>query len=94
MMAEGYITLFQNEPDGNKPHFKGFIKIDGVDHEFALWPAKEGKKGYSGKYKPRTAREVPPEAQQGIQQLERKAGASASVLSDEIPFSHSYWSQA
>lgn len=56
-MAEGYVNLFENEWDGtNRPHFKGYLKIDGVDHEFALWPAKEGKKGYSGKFKPKEAR--------------------------------------
>ncbi len=58
-MAEGYVNLFLNEHEGtNKPHYKGYFKIDGVDHEFALWPAKEGKKGYSGKYKPKVPKEV------------------------------------
>jgi hypothetical protein len=51
---EGYVNLFSNEHEGtNKPHFKGFIKIDGIEHEFALWPNKDGKKGFSGKYKPK-----------------------------------------
>jgi len=57
-MSEGYITLFvnadgMNQPSSKKPHYKGFIKIEGVDHEFALWPAKDDKKGFSGKYKPK-----------------------------------------
>lgn len=55
-MAEGYVNLFLNEHEGtNRPHYKGYFKIDGVDHEFALWPVKEGKKGFSGKYKPKQA---------------------------------------
>lgn len=58
-MSEGYINLFQNtDISGKKPHFKGYIKIDGVDHEFALWPAKDGKKGFSGKYKPKQEKPV------------------------------------
>lgn len=49
---EGYINLFLNEHEGtNRPHYKGYLKIDGVDHEFALWPAKDRKKGFTGKYK-------------------------------------------
>lgn len=53
-MSEGYINLFLNEHEGtNRPHYKGYIKIEGVEHEFALWPAKEGKKGFTGKYKPK-----------------------------------------
>ena len=68
-MPTGYVTLFVNQPDGNKPHFKGYIKIDGVDHEFALWPAKDGKKGFTGKYAPKQDKPVksappaPPEDQ-------------------------------
>jgi hypothetical protein len=57
---EGYINLFINDykSDGdNKPNFKGYLKIDGVDHEFALWPNREGKQGYSGKYKPKNTPE-------------------------------------
>ena len=54
-MPEGYVNLFEQQDYAgtNRPHFKGFLKIDGVEHEFALWPAREGKKGYSGKYKPK-----------------------------------------
>jgi hypothetical protein len=59
---EGFIDLYQNDDtSGNRPHFRGFLKIDGVKHEFALWPAKEGRKGYSGKYKPHTERQAPVE---------------------------------
>ncbi len=58
-MAEGYVNLFENDWAGtNRPHFKGYIKIDGVDHEFALWPQKDGKKGYTGKYKPKQQKET------------------------------------
>lgn len=49
---EGYINLFLNEHEGtNRPHYKLLFKIDGVDHEAALWPQKDGKKGFTGKYK-------------------------------------------
>jgi hypothetical protein len=54
MKMEGYINLFETDDKlGNKPHFKGYVKIDGVDHEFALWPSRTGK-GFSGKYRPKT----------------------------------------
>ena len=54
-MAEGYLNLFVQEDYAgtNRPHYKGFFKIDGIDHEFALWPNREGKKGFSGKFKPK-----------------------------------------
>lgn len=59
-MSEGYVNLFIcDDTSGNKPSFKGFFKIDGVDHEFALWPAKDGKKGFSGKYKPKENKAAP-----------------------------------
>lgn len=55
---EGYMNLFLNEHEGtNRPHYKLIFKIDGVDHEAALWPAKEGKKGFTGKYKPKQPKE-------------------------------------
>ena len=61
-MSEGYINLFMcDDTSGNKPTFKGFMKIEGVDHEFALWPNKNGKKGFSGKYKVKAHREQPHE---------------------------------
>jgi len=102
-MAEGYVNLFINDyhKDGdNKPHYKGFLKIDGVEHEFALWPAKEGKKGFSGKYKPKQ----PKESESNVTQSDAdKAWAQAAAtlapkpevsvitpvnapLNDEIPF--------
>lgn len=56
-MSEGFVNLFMcDDTSGNKPTFKGYMKIEGIDHEFALWPAKNGKKGFSGKYKPKTQR--------------------------------------
>ena len=59
-MAEGYMSLFVQEDFAgtNRPHYKGYIKIDDVDHEFALWPAKEGKKGFTGKYKPKQIKDT------------------------------------
>lgn len=71
---EGFVNLFENEDkSGKKPHFKGYIKIDGIEHEFALWPAKEGKKGYTGKYKPKTAKPM-------------EAAAPQAPVEDEIPY--------
>ena len=87
---EGYVNLFDNRPvEGNKPAFKGYFKIDGVEHEFALWAAKEGKKGFSGKYKPKEDRqEQPPHNEAKANTYQPSAGA---LLSDEIPFSPHYW---
>ena len=85
-MSEGYITLFDNTPaEGNRPHYKGYLKIDGVEHEFALWPAKEGKRGFSGKYKPKEAREAQPEAKQ---EIVKPTSTHQLVFDDgsEIPF--------
>lgn len=57
-MAEGKVVLFMNDDrENNRPHFKGFIEIDGVEHEFAVWPSRSGN-GYSGKYKPKAAKEA------------------------------------
>lgn len=54
-MAEFYINLFEQEDYAgtNRPHFKALFKIDGVDHECAFWPNKDGKKELSGKAKPK-----------------------------------------
>ena len=54
----GFIDLFVNDnPEGNRPHFKGFVKINGEKLEFACWPAKSGKPGvYSGKVQPERAK--------------------------------------
>ena len=52
-MTDGFIDLFTNDnPEGNRPHQKGYIKLGGVKYEFACWPNKNGKPGvYSGKVK-------------------------------------------
>jgi hypothetical protein len=82
-MSEGFITLFDNTPaEGNRPHYKGFFKIEGVEHEFALWPSRDGKKGYSGKYKPKEAKQTPHnEAKANAYQPEQPV-----LGMDEIPF--------
>lgn len=92
-MPEGYVNLFvQNDYAGtNRPHYKGFLKIDGVEHEFALWPAKEGKKGFSGKYKPKQAKPVENVSTGAIVDEVQKHFPGATVVSsgmldDEVPF--------
>lgn len=96
---EGYINLFDNNysEGSNRPHFKGFLKIDGIEHEFALWPNREGKSGYSGKYKPKQPKEpvsnvtqsdadkVWEQAQQALQP-KKESVAINTLLDDEIPF--------
>lgn len=54
-MAEFYINLFEQEDYAgtNRPHFKALFKIDGVEHECAFWPNKDGKKVLSGRAKPK-----------------------------------------
>ena len=85
---EGFITLFDNTPaEGNRPHYKGYFKIDGVDHEFALWPSKSGKKGFSGKYKPKEAR-VSPETQTQLDAIYEEKPIKANIVDDEIPFAY------
>ena len=83
--TSGFIDLFQvDRPDGNKPHYKGFIKLNGEKLEFACWPAKSGKPGvYSGKVKPAQER--------GETASYASAGSSGAmpaspVLDDSIPF--------
>lgn len=76
-MAEGWVNLFTNEHEGtNRPHFKGTFKIGGDWHEFALWPAKEGKTGYSGKYKPKQLKAEPQQSDtdKAFAELEKKMG--------------------
>ena len=69
---EGNIALFEvRDKSGNKPHYKGFLKIGGEDHEFAVWPSKSGN-GFSGRYKPK------PEG-------EKKAPPRVP-LDDDLPF--------
>lgn len=94
-MAEGYLNLFINDyhQDGdNKPHYKGFLKIDGVEHEFALWPNKDGKKGFSGKYKPKGEQTYygsgePSGAQKIVEEAKKVfPGANESGFDDPVPF--------
>ncbi len=51
--VSGYIDLFTTDnPEGNRPHMKGFVKLGGQKFEFACWPARSGKPGvYSGTLK-------------------------------------------
>ena len=57
--SSGFIDIFVNDnPEGNRPHIKGFVKINGEKLEFAAWPARSGKPGvYSGKVQPERPRE-------------------------------------
>jgi hypothetical protein len=60
-MAEGFMNLFpQEDTSGKKPHFRVLFKLTEngreVEHEAAFWPAKEGKKGFTGRFKPRQSR--------------------------------------
>lgn len=59
------ITILQQQnPEGNRPHFKGFITLDGKEYEFGAWPSKSGKAGvFSGTLKPKTAKEAPVETE-------------------------------
>ena len=53
-----FVTLFDNTPaKDNRPHYKGYLKIDGAEHEFALWPSKSGK-GFTGRAKPKEAKKT------------------------------------
>lgn len=55
-MSEGKINFYQcDDTSGNKPHYRGYVEIDGVVHELAVWPAKNGK-GFSGQYRPKGER--------------------------------------
>lgn len=74
---EGYINLFVVEDtQNNRPHYRGNLKIDGVKHEFALWPNRDGKQGFSGKYK------IKPEDAKPLQNPE----LNESIPEDTIPF--------
>lgn len=99
-MAEDWVNLLINEyhkEGDNKPHYRGFLKIDGIEHEFALWP-KEGKKGFSGKYKPKVPKEsesnvtqadadrVWEEAAKTMTPKKETVETGALPLDDEIPF--------
>ena len=51
-MRDGQAFLFANKAEGNKPVFKGSLKLDGVEYELAYWPSKSGKEGsFSGTVK-------------------------------------------
>ncbi len=58
---EFYINLYeQNDKSGNRPHYRALMRIDGVQHECAFWPNKDGKAGFSGKTKVKEAKEQTP----------------------------------
>ena len=81
---EMWLNLFeQDDKTGKKPHFKILCRdAEGVEHEAAFWPAKEGKKGYSGKLMPKEAYNPTPHN-------EAKANAfqpEHDVPAEEIPF--------
>lgn len=85
---EGKISLFeQTDKSGKRPHFKGYLTIDGQDHEYALWPAKSGN-GFSGQYRPKGVRPtqervIEPETRQQIDALKESVKPS---FDDEIPY--------
>lgn len=72
-MQDGQIFINENDRKTDKhPSLKGKCMIDGVEYEFAAWPAKSGRAGsYSGKIKVRQAAPPPPQDNQ---------------MDDEIPF--------
>lgn len=57
----GFIDLYwADQPEGNRPNGKGWVKIDNVRYEFACWPDKKGRAGlYTGTVKPERAKEQP-----------------------------------
>lgn len=71
-----YINLFkQEEVEGtNRPHYKAVFKHEEKEYEVAFWPNKEGKKGYSGKVKPKQV------YAHGVGYVEDKEGAA--ILSE------------
>jgi hypothetical protein len=86
-MANGKINIFQpDNTTGNRPHWKGYITIDDVVHELAMWPAKSGK-GYSGTYKPKESYTPAAEPTQAMDKLVADIKqAAADSFGDEIPF--------
>lgn len=82
-MAEFYINLFEQEDYAgtNRPHYKALFKIDGVDHECAFWPNKDGKKGFSGKVKPKQAKPI-----SSLIDEVKKQFPGADVTIEPIPF--------
>ena len=88
-MAEGYINLFLNEHEGtNRPHYKLSFKIDGVDHEAALWPNREGKAGFSGKYKPKgeSAPRQESVATGALEEVQKHFSAAKLIPKEKLPF--------
>ena len=65
MGTTGFIDLFvQDNPQVNRPHYKGYIKLNGEKLEFAAWPNKNGKPGvFAGKVKPAQDRQSSAPAQ-------------------------------
>ncbi|CAB5212817.1 hypothetical protein UFOVP191_26 [uncultured Caudovirales phage] len=77
---EVFVTLFDSTPaEGNRPHYKGFLKIDGVEHEFALWPSKSGK-GFTGRAKLKGDKPQAPIIKAN------DVESHLAALDDEIPF--------
>lgn len=71
-LKEGQAVLFDNEPEGKKPHRKGSVLIEGQLYDLAFWPAKSGKPGcYSGK---------------ASKPQDRKPKPAEEGLDDAIPF--------
>lgn len=91
-MSEFYINLFAQEDYAgtNRPHFRATLKIDGVDHECALWPNKDGKKGFSGKAKPKVPYVKPQESVEtgALEEVQRHFPGAKAVEDDGdlIPF--------
>ena len=87
-MAEFYINLFEQQDYAgtNRPHFKALFKIDGVEHECAFWPNKDGKKGLSGKAKPKVPYGNPQAAGTIVDEVKKQFPGATEVDSDAIPF--------
>jgi hypothetical protein len=73
-----------NNPKERAPHIKGFITINGVVHEVALWPAKNGKDGsYSGNFKPKQDTPTPHNQSKSDGYAPKPAN---DFVEDSIPF--------
>lgn len=84
MTSSGFIDLFVvDNPEGNRPHFKGFVKLaDGTRLEFGCWPSKSGKPGvFDGRLKPAQER-----APAGHDPAPRYGGHAPADPDDSIPF--------
>lgn len=79
---EFYINLFKSDnTENNRPHYKALFKIDGVEHECAFWPNKDGKKGLSGKAKVKQSLEEKTAAA-----YKKVEAALTPAQEDQIPF--------